>query len=216
MVRPNFVSKIYDIVDDPKTDHIISWINNGDAFVVWKPVELAKHVFPKYFTHTNFCSFIRQPNEYGFSRTGDDGKEFKHDYFRKDDKSLHMQIKRRKKSDIEWKRRPKIYTTRTTPTSGNPSEELEGPSNASPVSIDILVALKRMRTKIELSTKSIYAAKLKEKEAKKIWKDASKIVKEKEAQNQKLREQLLHMVQENSIIEYNLSEELERCKKALD
>ncbi|PWA62587.1 hypothetical protein CTI12_AA362680 [Artemisia annua] len=113
MVRPNFVSKTYDIVDDPKTDHIISWINNGDAFVVWKPVELAKHVFPKYFTHTNFCSFIRQLNEY-------------------------------------------------------------------------------------------------------IWKDASKIVKEKEAQNQKLREQLLHMVQENSIIEYNLSEELERCKKALD
>ncbi|PWZ29342.1 Heat stress transcription factor B-2b [Zea mays] len=59
-----FLSKTYQLVDDPAVDDIISWNDDGSAFIVWRPAEFARDLLPKYFKHNNFSSFVRQLNTY--------------------------------------------------------------------------------------------------------------------------------------------------------
>ncbi|OMO79251.1 Heat shock factor (HSF)-type, DNA-binding protein [Corchorus olitorius] len=59
-----FLTKTYQIVDDPVTDHIVSWGEDETSFVVWRPPEFARDLLPNYFKHNNFSSFVRQLNTY--------------------------------------------------------------------------------------------------------------------------------------------------------
>lgn len=61
---PPFLSKTFDLVDDPALDPIISWGSTGESFVVWDPVDFARLVLPRNFKHNNFSSFVRQLNTY--------------------------------------------------------------------------------------------------------------------------------------------------------
>ncbi|KAK9713527.1 hypothetical protein RND81_06G033000 [Saponaria officinalis] len=91
-----FLNKTFELVDDHTTDDVISWGNDGVTFVVWKTAEFAKDLLPKYFKHNNFSSFVRQLNTYGFRKIVPDKWEFSNEYFKRDDKSLLTQIRRRK------------------------------------------------------------------------------------------------------------------------
>lgn len=59
-----FLTKTYQLVDDPRTDHIVSWGEDETTFVVWRPPEFARDLLPNYFKHNNFSSFVRQLNTY--------------------------------------------------------------------------------------------------------------------------------------------------------
>ncbi|CAB4273072.1 unnamed protein product [Prunus armeniaca] len=59
-----FLTKTYDLVDDPSSNHVVSWSDTGCSFVVWDPTEFAKEMLPMYFKHNNFSSFVRQLNTY--------------------------------------------------------------------------------------------------------------------------------------------------------
>lgn len=61
---PPFLSKTFDLVDDPTLDPIISWGSTGGSFVVWDPVDFARLILPRNFKHNNFSSFVRQLNTY--------------------------------------------------------------------------------------------------------------------------------------------------------
>ncbi|THG13115.1 hypothetical protein TEA_028317 [Camellia sinensis var. sinensis] len=63
-----FLTKTYQLVDDPTTDHIVSWGEDDATFVVWRPPEFARDLLPNYFKHNNFSSFVRQLNTYGFRK----------------------------------------------------------------------------------------------------------------------------------------------------
>ncbi|KAE8670987.1 Kinase family protein isoform 1 [Hibiscus syriacus] len=61
---PPFLSKTFDVVDDPSTNSVVSWSSSNNSFVVWKVPEFARDLLPKYFKHNNFSSFVRQLNTY--------------------------------------------------------------------------------------------------------------------------------------------------------
>lgn len=61
---PPFLTKTYDMVDDPATDPIVSWSATNNSFVVWDPHAFATVMLPRHFKHSNFSSFVRQLNTY--------------------------------------------------------------------------------------------------------------------------------------------------------
>lgn len=61
---PPFLAKISDLVNDPSTNHIVSWSKGNNSFVIWDPDIFATELLPKYFKHSNLSSFIRQLNTY--------------------------------------------------------------------------------------------------------------------------------------------------------
>ena len=65
---PGFVRKLYRMVNDPELSKIIWWTSSGESFVIGNPGEFSKVVLPRYFHHNNFSSFVRQLNNYGFSK----------------------------------------------------------------------------------------------------------------------------------------------------
>lgn len=95
---PPFLIKTFNLVDDPSTDHIISWNHDGSTFVVWRPPEFARDLLPQFFKHNNFSSFVRQLNTYGFKKTAQDRWEFTNEFFRRGQKHLLSDIHRRKNS----------------------------------------------------------------------------------------------------------------------
>ncbi|OWM67256.1 heat stress transcription factor B-3 [Punica granatum] len=93
---PPFLLKTYMLVEDPATDEVISWNSDGSGFVVWQPPEFARDLLPTLFKHSNFSSFVRQLNTYGFRKVATARWEFCNDMFQKGKKELLCEIRRRK------------------------------------------------------------------------------------------------------------------------
>ncbi|KAI3516826.1 hypothetical protein L1887_15900 [Cichorium endivia] len=101
-----FLSKCYEMVDDPSTDALISWSPTNDSFIVWNEAEFTSELLPKYFKHSNYSSFQRQLNIYGFRKTDTDRWEFANEGFIKGQKHLLNSITRKKVTHVTTHQKP--------------------------------------------------------------------------------------------------------------
>ncbi|KAK6775191.1 hypothetical protein RDI58_026192 [Solanum bulbocastanum] len=93
-----FVTKTYDMVEDPNTNSIICWSSSGTSFIIWDHNRFSFELLPKYFKHTNMSSFVYQLNNYGFKKIGLQKWEYGHYWFQAGKKHLLCNIKRRMKN----------------------------------------------------------------------------------------------------------------------
>ncbi|KAM9808155.1 heat shock factor protein 4 [Neosynchiropus ocellatus] len=103
---PAFLTKLWTLVEDPDTNHLICWSSTGTSFHVFDQGRFAKEVLPKYFKHNNMASFVRQLNMYGFRKVVNieqsglvkperDDTEFQHLYFLQGHEHMLEHIKRK-------------------------------------------------------------------------------------------------------------------------
>lgn len=57
---PNFLVKLYQILESNEHSSLIEWGDNGKFFIVKNLSEFTERVLPQYFKHNNFSSFVRQ------------------------------------------------------------------------------------------------------------------------------------------------------------
>ncbi|KAK4416198.1 Heat shock factor protein HSF24 [Sesamum alatum] len=127
-----FLTKTYHLVDDPRSDDVISWNEAGTTFVVWKTAEFAKDLLPNYFKHNNFSSFVRQLNTYGFRKTVPDKWEFANENFKRGQKELLVQIRRRKTASTQNPASGKPGAADNLASPASSGEDLGSSSTSSP------------------------------------------------------------------------------------
>lgn len=103
--QPSFVSKLYSMLEDPSISDLISWGSSGTVFSVANPAEFSRLVLPNWFKHSNWQSFVRQLNMYGFHKVNHSYQgnptdevqvwEFRHPSFRRGEIALLNDIKRK-------------------------------------------------------------------------------------------------------------------------
>ncbi|KAI8999921.1 hypothetical protein DFJ74DRAFT_697403 [Hyaloraphidium curvatum] len=97
------------MVNDPNSDNLIHWSEEGNSFIVENPDEFAHEILPRFFKHSNFSSFVRQLNMYGFHKVphlqagallppqeAELATEFAHPHFLRDQPELLSLVTRKK------------------------------------------------------------------------------------------------------------------------
>jgi heat shock transcription factor, other eukaryote len=98
---PPFLKKLFSLVNDASWGELIRWEDNGQNFIILDPTEFSRKILPAYFKHKNFSSFVRQLNQYGFSKLSHDEWIFGHKNFRFGQKEQLTGIIRKKKSKLD-------------------------------------------------------------------------------------------------------------------
>ncbi|KAF2834909.1 hypothetical protein M501DRAFT_943021 [Patellaria atrata CBS 101060] len=141
VVQTAFIHKLYNMLEDQSIQHLISWSQTNESFVMSPSNEFSK-VLSSYFKHTNISSFVRQLNMYGFHKVSDvfhtgspDSPlwEFKHGNgsFKRGDLVGLREIKRRASRHAlihrdSFSTGPKV----AVPTPGTPVEPMPDPVEA--------------------------------------------------------------------------------------
>ncbi|KAI8374277.1 HSF-type DNA-binding-domain-containing protein [Radiomyces spectabilis] len=110
-----FISKLYSMIESGRHQHLIAWNPTGTSFFVFNATQFAQEVLPEHFKHSNFSSFVRLLNMYGFHKINKSPRgqrgineneiwEFSHPKFQRGRPDLLKDIKR-KAMDSELLRR---------------------------------------------------------------------------------------------------------------
>ena len=93
---PNFIEKLWQLVNDKDSASFISWTPHG-SIIVMHLDQFSSQVLPKYFKHSNYASFVRQLNLYGFRKISHekDSCEYAHPLFRRGNEHMFKEIRRK-------------------------------------------------------------------------------------------------------------------------
>jgi len=94
---PVFITKLLRMLQSNENTDSVRWGNDGTTVLISDPSAFATKVIPRFFKHSNFASFVRQLNLYGFHKTTQDPDlcEFQHKHFKRDNPGLLHNIKRK-------------------------------------------------------------------------------------------------------------------------
>ncbi|EPB85573.1 hypothetical protein HMPREF1544_07662 [Mucor circinelloides 1006PhL] len=104
---PTFIKKLWFLLSDSATQDYIFWVDSGQVICIPNAASFSQTILPKFFKHSNWQSFVRQLNLYGFRKVYqlnlayDESAEkrtvwqFKHASFRKDAPEKLCEITRR-------------------------------------------------------------------------------------------------------------------------
>ncbi|KAI9354684.1 HSF-type DNA-binding-domain-containing protein [Pilaira anomala] len=143
---PSFIKKLWFILNDVSSQEYIYWVDNGQVICVPNASAFSKVILPRFFKHSNWQSFVRQLNLYGFRKVyqlnlaydePDEKKtawQFKHECFRKDDTEKLCEIKRRTAKSQE---NTADYPSSSPPPPPPPANQQQGTDmNFGPESIE--------------------------------------------------------------------------------
>ncbi|KAL1922865.1 uncharacterized protein VTP21DRAFT_9241 [Calcarisporiella thermophila] len=103
----SFVKKLYKMLENDTYNNYIYWNPTGTSFLVQNTTRFSQDILPKMFKHSNFSSFVRQLNMYGFhkvnkltrksqsSKSEQELWEFSHDKFLRDHPIYLDEIRRK-------------------------------------------------------------------------------------------------------------------------
>lgn len=106
---------VYSMVNDPESDDLICWSEDGSSFFVNRQEDFARKVLPRFFKHKKFSSFVRQLNMYGFHKVPHlqqgvletDGEserwEFSNPHFQRNQRDLLLLVNRKKGNNTDEK-----------------------------------------------------------------------------------------------------------------
>jgi hypothetical protein len=66
--KESFLSKLYHILSNTEFKEIIYWNKEGNGIIIADINKFSTIILPKYYKHSNYSSFIRQLNLYGFHK----------------------------------------------------------------------------------------------------------------------------------------------------
>lgn len=146
LLADNFPSKAFLVVEycEKNDPDVASWSDDGGSYFVVKntPVFAASHL-PRYFRHSNFQSFVRQLNTYGFRAvkehdTSDGSVAFRHPSFQKGRHDLLGDIKRSKRPSKDKKEDFSSFNARF--------DEMQQQMDALSEKMDLLISLVSARS----------------------------------------------------------------------
>ena len=103
---PEFILKLYSILEKNELDSIIGWGPTGTEIVIKDVRRLERSVLPHFFRHNKLESFVRQLNMYNFRKLNKFSKMrnrelyFQNEHFRQGNIESLVFIRRKKKGAV--------------------------------------------------------------------------------------------------------------------
>lgn len=160
LLPDTFPAKAYLLIDTCSAEHphVASWTEDGKAFVVKDTAQFSREQLPRFFKHSNFQSFVRQLNIYGFRKdpaatSGSRDVVFRHDYFLQGREDLLDSIQRTNKKLTAKKAAPDVASKVVPPSpslySSSPSID-EWDNHQEPSLKSLQQQIAEMSTKIDI------------------------------------------------------------------
>ena len=130
--RPAFINKLWNMVNDENNKDLIQWADDGNSFFVKNREIFVHEILPRYFKHSNFASFVRQLNMYGWHKvqdirsgsiqgSSDDKWQFANENFIRGREDLLVNIVRQRGSSHNHNHNEAHYNNNTINDNGNTS-----------------------------------------------------------------------------------------------
>jgi len=107
--KNSFLSNLYDILNNRTYKEIIYWNKEGKGIIISNINKFSTMILPIYYKSSNYSSFIRQLNTYGFHKSKGiikEGEGYEHDKLNKnstiEDFKKILKIKKRKRLFMKY------------------------------------------------------------------------------------------------------------------